>query len=164
MAMGTKMAAAINDQINAELYSSYLYLSMSAWTQTQNMRGFAAWLAAQAKEENAHAMKFFEYLVERGAAVRLKAIDAPPTEWTTPLEVFKNVAEHERKVTSLITKLADLADAEKDRPAAILLQWFIKEQVEEESSADEIVAKLALIQDSAAGLMQMDKTLGRRGE
>lgn len=164
MAMGKKMAAAINEQINAELFSSYLYLSMAAWFETQNLRGFARWMHVQAKEEQAHAMKFFGYLVDRGAAVKLQAVDAPPAQWDSPLAAFKAVAAHERKVTGLIHKLAELADAEKDRATAAMLTWFISEQVEEEAHADEIVAKLEMIGDFVGGIFQMDGHLGKRGE
>ena len=157
-----KMAKAINKQINAELYSSYLYLAMSAWAHTQNLTGFAKWLDLQAKEENSHAMKFLHYLFEQGAEAALDGIAKPPAAWATAKAVFKNVLEHERKVTGLIHDLADLAVKERDFATANLLQWFVNEQVEEEANAGLIVAKLDMLGESKTGLLMIDKELGQR--
>lgn len=157
-----KMAASINAQINAELYSSYLYLSMAAWFESQNLCGMAKWMRVQAKEEQSHAMKFFDYLVDRGGEVKLTAIEAPPVKWSSALAVFGATLEHEKKVTALLNKLADQAQAQKDKPSEILLQWFITEQVEEEANATKIVATLKMIKDSAGGLLQLDHHLGKR--
>ena len=156
------MAASLNKQINAELYSSYLYLSMAAWFASENLSGFAHWMRKQASEEQAHAMKFYDYLIERGAKVALTAIDAPPASWKSPLAAFEEVSKHESKVTALIEGLAAQADELKDRATAVLLHWYINEQVEEEAHAVEIVAKLKMIKDSAGGLFQMDHHLGKR--
>jgi len=156
------MVQAVNGQINAELYSSYLYLSMAAWFETQNLRGFAKWMRVQAKEEHAHAMKFFEYVVERGGTVALEAIEAPPAKWTSPLAAFEATLKHEQKVTALIDALAGVAEKEKDRASTIFLQWFISEQVEEEANATQIVETLKMIKESVGGLFQLDHHLGKR--
>jgi len=161
--ISAKMTKAINQQINAELYSSYLYLSMSAWAQSQNLAGFAKWLDLQAKEENSHAMKFLHYLFEQGANVTLEAIAKPTAKWANARVMFKNVLEHERKVTALIHGLAGLAAAEHDFATGNLLQWFVNEQVEEEANAGLIVAKMEMLGDSKTGLLMIDKELGKRG-
>jgi len=159
-----KMKDALNKQINAELYSSYLYLSMAAWFEAQTLKGFAHWMRVQAKEEHAHAMKFFDYVLERGAKVELKAIDAPPKSWKGPLDAFKAVAAHEAKVTGLINALADQAQGIRDHATGTMLHWFISEQVEEEANAAEIVAKLEMIGESSGGLFALDHQLSKRGE
>ena len=162
--IGKAMQDAINDQINKELYSSYLYLSMAAYFEDRNLPGFAHWMHIQEGEEREHAMKFYAHLIERGGRVNLKAIDAPATEWKTSLELFKEVAAHEAKVTASINALYELALKEKDYPAQVLLQWFINEQVEEEKNAAEIVANLQLIDAHGTAVLMLDKTLGKRGE
>ena len=159
-----KMQGALNKQINAELYSSYLYLSMAAWFEAQTLKGFAHWMRVQAKEEHAHAMKFFDYVLERGAKVELKAIDAPPKSWKNPLDAFKAVAAHEAKVTGMINALADQAQGIRDHATGTMLHWFISEQVEEEANAAEVVAKLEMIGDSSGGLFALDHQLSKRGE
>jgi ferritin len=158
-----KMETAINKQINAELYSGYMYLAMSSHFQTVNLPGFAAWMKAQAGEELGHAMKMFGYVVEQRGTVTLDAVDKPPSKWASPLKTFEAVLEHEQKVTGLISKLADLAAAENDHATGVFLQWFIKEQVEEEASADAIVQKLKLAKDSSGALLMLDRELGKRG-
>jgi len=137
-----KIENALNKQTNAEMYSSYLYLSMSAFFESANLKGFAHWMRIQAQEELVHALKFFDYVHGRGGTVTLTAIDAPPIKWQSPLAVFDHVFEHEQKVTGLINDLVDLAISENDHATHNFLQWFVAEQVEEESSADEIVHKL----------------------
>lgn len=161
--ISTNMQQALNKQINAELYSSYLYLSMAAHFESDNLRGLAHWMRLQAQEEYGHATKIFEYLLERGGQVKLEAIDAPPAKWTTPLAVFQAVHEHEVKVTGLIHGLAELAAKEKDPACGVFLQWFISEQVEEEATAAEIVQTLERVGDSANGLLMLDHRLGERG-
>jgi ferritin len=153
---------AINKQINAELWSAYLYLSMSTYFDSISLDGFSNWMKMQAQEEVNHAMRFYNHIVERGGRVKLEAIDEVPTEWKSPLHVFEETYKHEQKVTSLIEDLADLAEKEKDRATLNMLQWFIDEQVEEEDSADEIVQKLKLIGDSGNGLFMLDRELGQR--
>lgn len=153
---------AINEQINHELYSAYLYLSMSAHFQTQNLPGFANWTRIQYQEETEHALKFFNYLHDRSSSVALKAIEQPPGKFKTPLDVFKQILEHEQKVTGLINKLYDLALKEKDYPAQTFLQWFINEQVEEEKNATDIVNLLEMIGNSPVNLIMADRQLGAR--
>jgi ferritin len=158
------MQDAINDQIQKELYSSYLYLSMSAYFSDRNLSGFAHWMRVQESEEREHAMKFYDFILERGGKVNLKAIDAPKTEWSSTLEVAEEVAAHEAKVTASIYALYETALKEKDYPAQIMLQWFISEQVEEEKNATEIVANLKLIEDRGTAIYVLDHQLGKRGE
>jgi ferritin len=157
-----KMQDAMNNQINAEMYSSYLYLSMAAYFESVNFRGMANWMRVQSQEEMAHAMKFYEHVIERGGKVALTAIKAPPTQWPSPLAVFEESYKHECLVTGLINDLADLAAAEKDHASGVFLQWFINEQVEEEAAADETVQKLRMIAESKNGLFMMDHRLGER--
>jgi len=157
-----KMQDALNEQINAELYSAYLYLSMDAYFQSTNLIGFANWMRVQVQEEMAHATKMYDYVNERGGRVTLKQIAGPPAQWGSPLEVFEAVYTHECKVTGLIHKLVDMAIAEKDHAANIFLQWFVNEQVEEESSADLMVQKLKLMKDAPGGLYMLDKELSQR--
>lgn len=157
-----KMQKAINDQINKEFYSAYLYLAMAAHFESANLSGFASWMRVQAGEEQEHAMKFFEHLVDRGAKIELAAIDAPKTAWKSNLEVFKNVQEHEEYVTASINALYETALQEKDYPAQVLLQWFITEQVEEEKNAAEIVQQLELIDAKGTAVLMLDHQLGKR--
>jgi ferritin len=157
------MQDAINDQIQKELYSSYLYLSMAAYFADKNLSGFAHWMRVQEAEEREHAMKLYDFILERGGKVNLKAIDAPKTEWTSTLEVAEEVAAHEAKVTASIYALYETALKEKDYPAQIMLQWFISEQVEEESNAAEIVANLKLIEKGGTAIYVLDHQLGKRG-
>ena len=130
-----KMEKAINGQINAELYSAYLYLAMAAWFQERDLPGFAGWMRIQVQEEQFHAAKMFDHVLQRGGRADLGAIDAPPGDWKSPLEVFKATLEHEQKVTGLINDLVYLARDERDNATEIFLQWFVKEQVEEEDTA-----------------------------
>lgn len=157
-----KMMDALNKQVNAELYSAYLYLSMSAYFESINLNGFANWMRVQAEEEYGHAMRFYNYISDRGGRVKLFAIDEPPSEWSSPLDVFEAVYNHEVKVTSLINELVDLALAEKDHLTYNMLQWFVSEQVEEESSADDIVQKLRMAGNDSSALLMMDKELSLR--
>ncbi|MBW2147400.1 MAG: ferritin [Deltaproteobacteria bacterium] len=157
-----KMQDALNKQLNAELYSSYLYLSMSACFTSINLKGFANWMRVQAHEELAHAMKFYEYITERGGRVALLSVEEPPSEWASPLAAFEDAYRHEQKVTGLIHELVELAGAEHDHPTNIFLQWFVSEQVEEEASADEVVQKLKLIGDAGNGLFMIDRELSQR--
>ncbi len=151
-----------NKQINAELFSAYLYQSMGAYFSSVNLSGFANWMDVQAEEECMHARKFYDYIIERGGKVKLQAIEEPKSEWNSTLEVFEAAYEHEQKITSLINKLVDIAEEEKDHASKSFLQWFIDEQVEEEASVDEIVQKLKMIGDSANGIFMLDSNLGQR--
>ncbi len=157
------MQDAINDQINKELYSSYLYLSMAAYLEDRNLSGFAHWMRVQETEEREHAMKLYDFIVERGGRVMLKAIEAPKTEWKSTLELAEEVAAHEAVVTASIHALYELALKEKDYSAQIMLQWFITEQVEEERNAAEIVSNLKLIEDRGTAILMLDHRLAKRG-
>jgi len=161
--IGKAMQDAINEQINKELYSSYLYLAMAAYFEEKNLPGFAKWMHIQEGEERQHAMKLYEFLVDRGGRVALKAIAAPEGDWKSTLELFKQVAAHEAAVTASIHSLYDLALKEKDHAAQVMLQWFITEQVEEEKHAGEIVETFKMLGESPMALMMLDRQLGSRG-
>jgi ferritin len=158
------MQDAMNEQINKELYSSYLYLSMAAYFEDQNLPGFAKWMRTQEGEEREHGMKLYDFLVDRGGRVALKAIAAPESDWKSPLELFKQVAAHEAAVTASIHNLYETALKEKDYAAQTMLQWFITEQVEEEKNAAEIVAQLELVEARGTAVLMLDHRLGKRGE
>ena len=162
--ISTTMQDTINEQINKELFSSYLYLSMAAFFEGKNLPGFAKWMHVQSGEEREHAMKFYEHLVDRSGRVLLKAIEAPATEWKSNLELFKEVQAHEAKVTRSIYDLYEQALKEKDYAAQVLLQWFITEQVEEEKNAAEVVQQLELIDAHGTAVLMLDHQLGKRGE
>lgn len=157
-----KMEKALNEQINAELYSAYLYLSMESYFKSLNHNGFANWMRVQTQEEVSHAMKIYDFINERGGRVMLKAIEGPETQWKSSLEVFEAIYNHEQKVTALINGLVDLAIEEKDHATNSFLQWFVNEQVEEEASADEIVQQLKMMKDAPGGIFMIDRELGQR--
>lgn len=152
----------INKQINAELYSAYLYLAMAVWCTDQNLPGFAHWLKVQAKEETGHGMRFYKHLEERSARIELKAIDAPPAKWNSPMAVFQAAYEHEQKVTGMIYDIVNLATKEGDHAAVSMCQWFVDEQVEEEAQTLALVDKLKMAGDSKGALLYIDKELGKR--
>ena len=153
----------INDQIQKELYAAYLYLAMSAYCDSENLSGFAHWLRMQHQEELTHAMRLFDFLLEAGEKVELKAIDKPPAKFGSPLDVLKASLAHEKKVTASINNLYEMALKEKHYPAQIMLQWFVNEQVEEERSIGELIAQMELAGDSGPALVMMDRQLaGRR--
>ena len=156
------MENALNEQVNAELYSAYLYLSMESYFKAQNLNGFANWMRVQTQEEVSHAMKIYDFINERGGRVLLKAIEGPETDWDSALAVFKAAYEHEQKVTGLINNLVDLAIKEKDHATNSFLQWFVNEQVEEEASADEIVQQLKMMEKAPGGMFMLDRELGQR--
>lgn len=157
-----KMAQAFNTQIKHEMYSSNLYLSMVAYFEEIGLKGFANWMRIQVQEETAHAMGLFDYLIERDGRVIVDALDKPAFEWASALDCFEAVYKHEQLVTSLINELVDVAEQEKDRAAISFLQWYIKEQVEEEANCSEICAKLRLIGDDKHALLLIDQELGAR--
>lgn len=157
-----KMEDALNGQVNAELYSAYLYLSMESWFKSKNMNGFATWMRVQTQEEMTHVMKIYDFIDERGGRIVLKAIEGPPTDWDSPLAVFEAVYEHEQKVTRLINGLVDLAIEEKDHATNSFLQWFVNEQVEEEASADQAIQQLKMVADAPGGIFLLDRELGQR--
>jgi len=162
MMISERIQDAFNKQINAELYSSYLYLAMSAYFESMSLKGFANWMRCQAQEELVHAMKFYTFLNERGGIVTTFAIEAPPVNWGSPLNAFEDAYGHEQKVTGLINELVNLAIEERDHAANTFLQWFVTEQVEEESSADEVVQKLKLTGNEGSGLFMIDRELATR--
>jgi len=160
--IGKKMEKALNEQVNAELYSAYLYLSMEAYFRSLNLGGFASWMRVQTQEEVSHAMKIYDYIVERGGRATMKAIEGPDTKWDGSLALFEAVYAHEQKVTSLINNLVDMAIEEKDHATNSFLQWFVNEQVEEEASADDVVQKIKMMQDAPGGIFMLDRELGQR--
>jgi ferritin len=156
------MRNALNKQIVAEYYSSYLYLAMSAYFASINLEGFSNWMRIQALEELSHGTKIFDYVNERGGRVLLDTIDKPPVKWASPLAAFQAAFQHEQKVTGLINKLVDLAIKEGDHATENFLQWFVAEQVEEEASADGIVQKLKLVGKEGGGLFMIDREMSQR--
>ena len=160
--LGKKMEEALNEQINWELFSGYLYLSMSAYFQSINLTGAAGWMYAQALEEGTHAMKFFNFINERGGRVEIRTIKEPQKEWESPLAAFEDAYEHECLVSGRINDLVNLSLEEKDHASNNFLQWFVGEQVEEEASVDEVVQKLKLIGGDGGGLFMVDQELGQR--
>lgn len=157
-----KIQDAMNEQIKNELYSAYLYLSMAAYCESINLPGFAHWMRMQEEEERMHAMKFYDFIHERGGRVILQAIDQPTAEFESPQDVFNKTLEHEQKVTAWINNLYALAVEEKDYASQIFLQWFITEQVEEEDNASQIIETLKMIGDSHRGLLMLDRELAQR--
>jgi ferritin len=152
----------LNKQLNSELYSAYLYLSMSSYFESISLSGFANWMRVQAQEELTHAMKFYDYLVERDGRVKLTSIESPPTDWNSPLEAFEHTYKHEQKVTSLINNLVNLTLSEKDYATNNMLQWFIAEQVEEESSVNAVLQRLKLVGNERKELFMIDRDLAQR--
>jgi ferritin len=160
--LSLKLQEAFNKQINAELYSSYLYLSMAAYFESKDLKGMAHWMTVQAGEERAHAMRIFGWVNDRGGRVVLTAIEAPKAEWKSPLEAFEDSYKHEIKITGMINELFTLVAIEKDGAGHDFLEWFCREQVEEEANAQLIVAQLKLVGDNGVGLFMLDKQLGER--
>lgn len=153
---------AINKQITKEMFSSNLYLAMAGYFHSINLNGFAHWMRLQAQEEMSHALKFFDYLLDRGGHVQIGIVEAPPSHWESPLTAFEAALKHEEFITESINQLADLAIRESDHATNILLQWFITEQVEEEATASEIVERLRMAGDSSGGLFMLDNELKQR--
>ena len=162
--LSKKMLDALNEQVNAEFYAAHLYLSMAAHFDGEGLPGFATWMKKQYEEEVEHAMKFYEYINDRGSKVVLKAIDQPLTEFDSPLDIFQKALEHEQKVTAMINNLVDIADEEKDRATHVFLHWFIDEQVEEEKSVSEVIDALEMVGDKGHALFMLDRQMGQRGE
>ena len=160
--MEQKMVDAINDQINFELYSGYIYYSMGTYLADLGLPGMTQWMIAQTQEEMFHAHKMLMFVAERGDRVELKAIEGPATSWASPLAAFENALEHEKIVTGRINDLVDMALELKDHATANFLQWYVAEQVEEEASVGEVVDKLRLIGESGNALFMLDKELGAR--
>lgn len=158
------MQAAMNAQIKNELYSGYLYLSMAAWAEGQNLPGFAHWMMVQAQEELGHAMKFYEFIHDRGGRVELQAIDQPPVAFAGPTDLFEKTLAHEKQVTARIHNLYKTAQEEGDFASVAFLQWFVTEQVEEERNAEQILALLKMAGEKGQALIMLDRSLAQRGE
>ncbi len=152
----------LNKQLNEELFSAYLYLSMSAYLAQNNLNGFSHWMSLQFEEEQAHAMKMFKYILDRGGEVKLEQIKKPQSTWTGIIDVYENILAHERKITSLINELVNTAMTEKDHATVTLLQWYVNEQVEEESSVTDILSQLKLIEGKGPGLFMLDREAKQR--
>lgn len=162
MKLTERVQDAVNEQINIEFISSYTYLAMSAWCERKNFMGSAAWLRNQSQEEKEHAMKLYEFLADRGATIQLRAIPAPAVNWDSLQEVFENALAQEESVSDSINKLYEIALEEKAYATATELQWFLTEQVEEEKTARQIVAKFKLIKNDGPALLDLDRELGCR--
>lgn len=160
--LSENMEEALNEQINREMYSSYLYLSMSAYSSSVGLPGFAHWFRVQVEEEKIHAMKIFDYINDQGGKVRLKGIKEPPVEFGTAMDMFQQTLKHEQFITRSIHELVDLAKAEKDETTASFLQWYIEEQVEEEETDNDIIAKLRGIDKNEYVVSSVDSELARR--
>src|SRR3712207_319278 len=160
--LGKTIQDAMNEQIKNEFYSAYQYLSMAAYCESINLPGFAHWMRAQSQEETEHAMKFYDYILDRGGRVVLQAMDQPVVEFGSPLEVFERALDHERKVTGMINDLYGLALRENDYASQTFLQWFVTEQVEEEKNAGDVVETLKMIGDKSEALFLLDRELGQR--
>ena len=160
--LGEKIENALNSQMNAELYSAYLYLAMNAYFESIDLGGFANWMRIQAQEELSHGMKIHDYIIQRGGRVILDKIEKPKTEWESPLDVFEHVYAHEQKVTGLINDLVNLAIEEKDHATNNFLQWFVEEQVEEEESSSGILQKVKLAGEDASSILMLDNEFGQR--
>ncbi|MDQ3921233.1 MAG: ferritin [Actinomycetota bacterium] len=161
--LGKAVQDAMNEQIRNELYSAYQYLSMAAYCESANLPGFAHWMRTQAREEVEHAVKFYDFILDRNGRVLLLAIDQPHVEFGSALEVFEEALEHERRVTTMINDLYELAVKENDYASQTFLQWFVAEQVEEEKNAGDVVETLKMIGDKSEALFLLDRELGRRG-
>ena len=157
-----KMHKALNEQIQEEMFSAYLYLAMSAWAEANNYPGIATWFSSQAQEEMVHAMKFYNFIIERGGEVELLELKKPQKDWDSPLAAYEAAYAHEQHITGKINDLVNLAIELKDHATNQMLLWFVEEQVEEEASADEVVQKLRMVQDAPGGLYMIDKELGTR--
>jgi ferritin len=160
--MKVEIQDAINKQINAELFSSYLYLSMSSYFESKDLSGMASWMRVQAQEEVVHAMKFFDFVNERRGRVILDGIGTPKTDWASPLEAFEDAFKHECGISARIDSLVDIATEHKDHATVNMLQWFVAEQVEEESTVDAIVSQIKMFGEQSMGLVMLDKELGGR--
>ena len=157
-----KMEKAINEQVNWELYSSYLYFSMAAYFESVNLKGFSGWMRIQAMEELTHVKRFYDFLTARGGRPIMSDIKAPPSEWENPLAVFEETLKHEQHVTGRINDLVDLSLDLKDHATNSFLKWFVDEQVEEEESVDEVLQSLKLNENNPGGLFMIDKELAAR--
>ncbi len=164
MALKKNLEDALNEQVNKEFYSAYLYLSMAAHCESKNLKGFAHWLKIQAKEELGHAMKIFNFIAERGGKVELKGINEPPKEWDSLVKMFEDVYNHERMITESINNILTLARQENDYATEVFLHWFIDEQVEEEAQSLEVLETLKMVKDHPQAIFMIDRKMGERKE
>lgn len=162
MKLDAALARALNQQVAKEFNAAHLYLAMSAWFAERNLDGFATWMMRQGDEERSHAMRIYEFLLDRGASVTLEAIAAPKAAWKTPMQVFEAAGKHEAMVSESIVKLYEQARKARDYPTEVMLQWFLTEQVEEEKTSSTLVERLRMVGDSPAGLLMLDRELGAR--
>jgi ferritin len=160
--LNKRLETELNKQVNAEFYSAYLYLSMSAYLADSNLNGFSNWMKIQFEEEQAHAMKFYQFILDRSGKVTLDKIEAPKTEWNGVIDVFEEVLKHEQHVTALINNLIEIAYEEKDHATVAELQWFVTEQVEEEATVSDILDQLKMIEGKGAGLFMLDREMKQR--
>ena len=160
--MKPKVEKALNEQIHAEFFSFYLYLSVAAYFTSQHLDGFSHWMRVQAQEEFGHAMKLFDYLNERGGTVQLKALDAPQSEWESPADAVESVLRHEQYISQRINELVNLAEAEQDHATTVVLHWYVNEQVEEEATADTLFHQVKMVENSPHGLLMIDRELAGR--
>lgn len=160
--LSERMLKALNEQVNRELYSAYLYFSMAAYFEDMDLEGFASWMKAQAEEELGHALRFYNYIYERNGRVELSEIPKPPKEWESPVKAFEATYEHEKFISKSIHELAALAEEEKDYPTRAFLEWFINEQVEEEANVKRVLDQLKFAGDSPQVLLMLDRELGAR--
>lgn len=160
--LSKKMESALNEQINREMYSAYLYMAMSADSTFKGLKGFANWFMVQYHEEMLHAMKMYEYVTRQGGSVRLKAIEEPPATFASAMDMFQQTLKHEQFVTQCINDLSNLAVQEKDHASQVFLQWYVSEQVEEEENDNDVIAQLKLVGSDTAGLFMLDKEMAAR--
>ncbi len=160
--IGKAIAEALNKQVNREFYSAYLYLAMSSYFENENLPGFAHWMRVQAKEESTHAMRIYKYITGRGGRVEFLPIEAPKAKWSSAGNVFDEAYAHEQKVTGMISALVELAEREKDHATFEMLQWFVREQVEEEKQAFDVLAQIRMVGDTAGHLIYLDRHLKKR--
>lgn len=157
-----QMAEALNDHLNKELYSAYLYMSMSSHAHYIGLKGFANWFNIQVQEELIHVQKAYHYLLDQGTKVIFEAVDKPPTDFKSPLDLFETTLNHEKQVTARVHSLVSQANKENDYASSNMLQWFVDEQVEEETTVSDIIQKLKLVGNDGTGLLMIDKELGTR--
>lgn len=160
--LSEKLQDAINDQLNFEFYSGYIYLAMSAWLSSKNLNGMANWMQVQYQEEQIHAMKFFDFIGDRDGQIKLKAIDQPQAEWKSVLDVFEAAYKHEQIVTGRISDLVELALNERDHVTNSLLQWFINEQIEEEASVRDMADQIRMAGNSSESIFMLDREMAQR--
>lgn len=160
--ISNKLEKELNNQLNEELYSAYLYLSMAAYLSQKNLNGFSNWMKIQFEEEQAHANKLFQYILDRGGNVELQKINKPKAEWNDIIDVFENILKHEEYITSRINDLVELATKEKDHATVVIMQWYVSEQVEEEATVNDMLDQLKLIEGKGSGLFMLDREAKQR--